>query len=301
METAIAEGLAYRIAVGNAPDMLKDKQIKELDIAGLVAGSKYRGEFEERAKKVISELEKADRDIVLFIDELHTVVGSGAQEGQMDLSNMLKPALARGGLQVIGATTLQEYKKYIEKDAALERRFQPILVDEPTVEQTIEILKGVKDKYEAHHKVKIQTEAIIASVEMSTKYIKDRFLPDKAIDILDETCSKVRLEKTVPPETLRMLEEQIHQKEKERESLTRTGELESAAKIKQDVESLKAKLVPMQEEWNRKRGTGIPEVSVNDIAEVISQATGIPVSELKQEEKETINMEENYINEYWTR
>jgi len=296
-KTAIAEGLAYRIAKGNAPEILKDKQIKELDIAGLVAGSKYRGEFEERAKKVISELEKAGRDIILFIDELHTVVGSGAQEGQMDLSNMLKPALARGELQVIGATTLQEYKKYIEKDAALERRFQPILVDEPNIEQTIEILKGVKDKYEAHHKVKIQNEAIIASVQMSMKYIKDRFLPDKAIDVLDEACSKVRLEKTVSPEQLRIIQEKIHQKEKERESLTRAGKFESASQIKQEIENLKTEMAPIQEEWNRKKGTGIPEVTINDIAEVISQTTGIPVSELKQEEKEKLIQMEDKLHQ----
>lgn len=291
-KTAIAEGLAYRIATGNAPDVLKEKQIKELDIASLVAGAKYRGEFEERAKKVIAELEKSGRDIILFIDELHTVVGSGAQEGQMDLSNMLKPALARGELQVIGATTLQEYKKYIEKDAALERRFQPILVDEPTVEQTIEILKGVRDKYEAHHKVKIKQEALVASAQLSARYIKDRFLPDKALDVLDETCSKVRLEKTVPPESLRELKEKISQKEKERESLTRAEKLKEAAEIKQEIEKLKSEIEPIEEEWNRKRGTGIPEVTVTNIAEVISQSTGIPVSELKQEEKERlINME----------
>lgn len=288
-KTAIAEGLAYRITTGNVPEVLKEKQVKELDLAGLVAGSKFRGEFEERAKKVLSELEKSGRDVILFIDELHTVVGSGAQEGQMDLSNMLKPALARGELQVIGATTLEEYKKYIEKDAALERRFQPVLVDEPTVEQTVEILHGLRDKYEAHHKVKINELAIDAAAHLSERYIKDRFLPDKAIDVIDEASSKVKLEKTSEPEELRELREEVKQMEKERESLSRAGKHEESAKVKQEIEKIrKEKLSPLEDDWKKIKGTGTIEVMVEDVAEVISRMTGVPVSELKEEEKQRL-------------
>lgn len=287
-KTAIAEGLAYRISNGTAPEILQNKKVKELDISGLLAGSKYRGEFEERAKKVIDELQKAGRDIILFIDELHTVVGSGAQEGQMDLANMLKPALARGEMQVIGATTLAEYKKYIEKDAALERRFQPVLVDEPTVDQTIEILKGIRDGYEAHHKVQITNEAIVSAAQFSARYIKDRFLPDKAIDLLDEACSKVHLERTLQPEELRKINDQISNLEKEREAMTRAGSYEEAAKLKQNIENLKSQAQPLEDEWNRRKGTGVPEVTTDDIASVVSLTTGIPVTELKQEEKEKL-------------
>jgi ATP-dependent Clp protease ATP-binding subunit ClpC len=288
-KTAIAEGLAHRITTGNVPDSLKEKHVKELDIAGLVAGSKYRGEFEERAKKVLGELEESGRDVILFIDELHTVVGSGAQEGQMDLSNMLKPALARGELQAIGATTLSEYKKYIEKDAALERRFQPVLVEEPSVEQTVEILRGLKDRYEGHHKVEITDEAIDSASNLSARYIKDRFLPDKAIDVIDEAASKVRLEKTSEPQELRDLREEIKQMEKERESLSRAEEHEKSAEVKQNIEKKKKEeLQPMEKEWKKKRGTGTPKVNIEDIAEVISRSTGVPVTELKQEEKDRL-------------
>lgn len=288
-KTAIAEGLAHRIVTGNVPEVLKDKKVKELDIAALIAGSKLRGEFEERAKKVLDELEQAGREIILFIDELHTVVGSGAQEGQMDLSNMLKPALARGELQVIGATTLSEYKKYIEKDAALERRFQPVLVDEPTVEQTIEILHGLRDRYEGHHKVKITGEAIDAAANLSDRYIKDRFLPDKAIDIIDEASSKVKLEKTTEPEELRQLKEEIKNMEKERESLSRADKHEKSAKLKQEIEKKrKEELEPLESEWLKKKGTGNPEVTVEDVAEVISRITGVPVTQLQEEEKDRL-------------
>lgn len=288
-KTAIAEGLAHRIVTENVPEILKGKKVKELDIAGLVAGSKYRGEFEERAKKVLKELEKAGRDVILFIDELHTVVGSGSQEGQMDLSNMLKPALARGELQTIGATTLSEYKKYIEKDAALERRFQPVLIDEPTVDQTIEILRGLRDKYEAHHKVKIQDESIVAAANLADRYIKDRFLPDKAIDIVDEASSKVKLEVTSEPEDLHKVREEIDQMERERESLSRAGKHEEAAKVKQKLEKKKkSELDPLEEEWKKKKGTGTGTVTVDDIAEVIARSTGVPVTELKEEEKDRL-------------
>lgn len=296
-KTAIAEGLAQRIATENVPAILKGKRVQALDIGMLLAGSKYRGEFEERAKKVISEVEKAGRDIILFIDELHTIVGSGAQEGQLDLSNMLKPSLARGDLQVIGATTLSEYKKYIEKDAALERRFQSILVEEPTVDQTIEILKGIRDRYEAHHRVKISDEALIFAAELSDRYIKDRFLPDKAIDIVDEAASHVRLDVTSEPEELRKKKTEIKKIESEREALSRANKHKEAAKLKQKIETLKEKIKPLEEEWNKKKGTGTPEVTKVHIAEVVARATGIPVSELKEEEKEKLIHLEERIHE----
>jgi ATP-dependent Clp protease ATP-binding subunit ClpC len=297
-KTAIAEGLAHRIVTDNVPESLKQKSVKELDIGALVAGSKYRGEFEERAKKVLDEIEKSGRDIILFIDELHTVVGSGAREGQMDLSNMLKPALARGELQAIGATTLSEYKKYIEKDAALERRFQPVLVEEPSVEQTVEILRGLRDRYEGHHKVKITDEAIDSAANLSSRYIKDRFLPDKAIDVIDEAASKVRLERTSEPTKLRKLREEIKQMEKERESLSRADKHEESAKLKQKIEKKKKKqLTPLEKEWKKKKGTGTPQVEVEDIAEVVSRTTGVPVTELKQEEKERLLQLEQSLHE----
>ena len=287
-KTAIAEGLAYRIATGNVPEVLLHKTVKELDVAALIAGASHRGEYEERIQKVLKELEKSGRDTILFIDELHTIVGSGAPEGQMDLSNMLKPALARGDIQIIGATTLNEYKKYIEKDAALERRFQIVLVGEPTVDQTIEILRGLRDRYEAHHRVKISDEAITAAAVLSEKYIQDRFLPDKAIDLIDEAASKVKLEVSSEPEELRELKRKIESMEKEREALTRSGNYEKAAEIKVEIEKLKTKLEPLVEKWNKVKGTGTPVVSTEDIAEVLSRATGIPVTELCEEEKDRL-------------
>ncbi len=296
-KTAIAEGLAYRITQSNVPDILRDKIVKELDVGSLLAGSKYRGEFEERAKKIITELDKSGRSIILFIDELHTIVGSGAQEGQMDLSNMLKPALARGELQVIGATTLSEYKKYIEKDSALERRFQPVLVNEPSVDQTIEILRGLSDKYEAHHKVKIAPEALDSAVHLSSRYIKDRFLPDKAIDLIDEAASKKRLETSSEPEEIHELHEQVNSLEKERESLSRAGDHEKSAEIKMQIEKLKEKLIPLQEEWDRKKGTGTPTVDSDDISQIVSQMTGIPITEIKQEERDRLLKLEDVLHE----
>lgn len=288
-KTAIAEGLANRITTGNVPEILRDKQVKELDIGALVAGSKFRGEFEERAKKVLTELEKTGRSVILFIDELHTVVGSGAQEGQMDLSNMLKPALARGDLQVIGATTLNEYKKYIEKDAALERRFQPVLVDEPTIEQTIEILHGLRDKYEAHHKVKISDAALESAARLAGRYIKDRFMPDKAIDVIDEASSKVKLERTSEPEELRQMKEQERKLELEREALSRAGKHKESAGVKQQMEKLRAEILnPAEEDWMKRKGTGTIEVSVEDLSDVVSKMTGVPISELREEERESL-------------
>jgi len=287
-KTAIAEGLAYRIATGNVPEVLLHRTVKELDVAALIAGASHRGEYEERIQKVLKELEKSGRDTILFIDELHTIVGSGAPEGQMDLSNMLKPALARGDIQIIGATTLSEYKKYIEKDAALERRFQIVLVGEPTVDQTIEILRGLRDRYEAHHRVKISDEAITAAAVLSEKYIQDRFLPDKAIDLIDEAASKVKLEVSSEPEELRELKRKIESMEKEREALTRSGSYEKAAEIKVEIEKLKTKLEPLVEKWNKAKGTGTPVVKTEDVAEVLSRATGIPVTDLCEEERDRL-------------
>ena len=287
-KTAIVEGLAQRIVAGQVPDELKDKSIKELDLGALTAGTKYRGEYEERVKKILEELEKAQGKVILFIDELHTIVGSGAQEGQLDLANMLKPALARGEFQIIGATTLNEYKKYIEKDAALERRFQPILVEEPTPLAAIEILKGLRDKYEAYHKVKITDEAIEKAVEWSHRYIKDRYLPDKALDVLDEACSMVKMEAHFEPLELRELKEKIASLEKEREALTKAQEYEKAAKLKQEIEKLKEKIKPLEEQWKAKKAKGIPVVDVEVIARTISKMTGVPITQLKQEERKRL-------------
>lgn len=296
-KTAIVEGLAQRIATNNVPDILKNKKVKALDLGMLVAGSKFRGEFEERAKKLITELEKAQREIILFIDELHTIVGSGSREGELDLANMIKPALARGELQVIGATTLNEYKKYIEKDSALERRFQPILVDEPNVDQTIEILRGIRDRYEAHHRIKISDESLIAASHLSDRYIKDRFLPDKAIDVIDEAASKVRLRVTAEPEELRILKLEVERLERERESLTRANKHKESAEIKVSIEQKKEKIKLIEEEWKRKIGTGSPEVTVEDVNEVISKMTGVPVTSLKDEEKVNLLKLEEKLHE----
>ena len=296
-KTAIAEGLAQRITLGNVPDILLDKRIMSLDLGLMMSGAKYRGEFEERATKIIGEVTRAKGQIVLFIDELHTIVGTGNSEGGLDLSNILKPPLARGDLQVIGATTLDEYKKYIEKDAALERRFQPVLVNEPTIEQTIEILQGIRDKYETHHKIKISDEALVSAAELSEKYISDRFLPDKAIDVIDEAASKLRIEHISEPDEIRSLKLDIKKMEQEREALTRAEKYEESASLKQSIELKKSELEPLNQKWMESRGTGTPTLTIEDVAEIISQMTGIPVKQLKVEEKQRLLHLENELHE----
>ena len=290
-KTAIAEGLVQKIIAGDIPETLKNKRIVSLDMAAMVAGSKYRGEFEERIKKVIAEV-KASGDIILFMDELHTIIGAGAAEGSIDASNILKPSLSRGEIQLIGATTMDEYRKYIERDAALERRFQPVAVDEPSEEEAIAMLMGLRDKYEAHHSVQITDEAITAAVKLAARYISDRFLPDKAIDLLDEAASKVRLVVyTVPPDVKEM-EHQIATLEQEKEEAVKTQNYEAAAKIKTKQEKLKDKLEKERAKWTKKNAAGRQIVTEEDIAGIVGSWTGMPVKKLQEEEsRRLIDME----------
>jgi len=286
-KTAVAEGLAIKIADGAIPEILKDKRVVTLDMASMVAGTKYRGEFEDRLKNVLSEVIKAG-NVILFIDEMHTLIGAGAAEGAIDASNILKPALSRGEIQVIGATTLDEYRKYIEKDAALERRFQPIVVDEPTVEETIEILKGLRDKYEAHHRVKITDEAIDAAARLSHRYISDRYLPDKAIDLIDEAASRVRLKTVTAPPEIKELEDRIEDLTKEKEEAIRTQEYEKAAKIRDDEQKLREELENLKSKWQQNSLSSEKSVGSEEIAQIVSLWTGIPVKKLAQEESERL-------------
>ncbi len=286
-KTAIAEGLAQKIVSGNIPEILKNKRIVTLDLASMVAGAKYRGEFEERLKKALNEVRKAG-NVILFIDEMHTIIGAGAAEGAIDASNILKPLLARGEIQVIGATTLDEYRKHVEKDAALERRFQPIMVEQPTVEETLKILKGIRDKYEAHHSVKITDEALRAAAELSDRYITDRFLPDKAIDLIDEASSRVRLKSFTAPPDLKKLEEELAKLSKEKEDSIRLQEFEKAARIRDQESRLREELQKARTNWQKNNQTKTDTVTEEDIAEVISSWTGIPVSRLTQEESERL-------------
>ena len=289
-KTAVAEGLAQKIVEGNVPELLKDKRVVTLDLASMVAGAKYRGEFEDRLKKVMEELRTAT-NVILFIDEMHTIIGAGAAEGAIDAANILKPALARGEIQVIGATTLDEYRKHIEKDAALERRFQPITVDEPTVEDTIKILEGLRDKYEAHHGVKITDEALKAAAELSARYITDRFLPDKAIDLIDEAASKVRIFTVTTPPDLKDLEEKIEQLSKEKEEAISVQDFERAAKIRDEEKKTNQELEERKNTWRNKDKEAT--VSVEEIANIVSDWTGVPVNKLQQEESQKLlNMEE---------
>jgi len=287
-KTAVAEGLAQRIVSDDVPESLKGKRVLALDVGGLVAGTRFRGDFEERMQQMLKELQQEQKDIVLFIDELHSIVGAGGAEGAVNASSMLKPALARGELQVVGATTLDEYRKHVEKDPALERRFQPVLVDEPTVEETVSILFGLRDRYEAHHRVQIAEEAIIASAQLGDRYITDRFLPDKAIDLLDEAAAEVRLRSTVPPVDVRRIEEEIAGLEREKEDAVRAEDYEKAAGFKQRVEQLKAELDEEQEGWAGSRETNAPEVTREDIARILEEWTGVPATNIVQEEAERL-------------
>ncbi|MBI4335559.1 MAG: ATP-dependent Clp protease ATP-binding subunit, partial [Candidatus Omnitrophica bacterium] len=283
-KTAIVEGLAQKIILGDIPEVLRDKRIVILDLALMVAGTKYRGQFEERIKAVMDELKRSE-DVIVFIDELHTLVGAGGAEGAIDASNILKPALSRGEIQCIGATTLDEYRKHIEKDAALERRFQTIMVEPPSVAETIEILKGLRDKYEAHHRVKFTDAALEAAAKLSDRYISGRFLPDKAIDLIDEAGSRARLSVMTEPPDLKKLEERIEQLKKEKEESVKTQDFEKAAKIRDEERKAKIEILKTRKDWKEKKG--IAEVTVNeeDIAVIVSKWTGIPL--LRLEEKET--------------
>lgn len=291
-KTAIAEGLALKIAAGEVPELLKNKRIVSLDLTGMVAGTKYRGDFEERIKKVIDEVKAAD-DIILFIDEVHTLIGAGSAEGAVDAANILKPSLARGELQVIGATTIEEYRKHIEKDAALERRFQPITVGEPTEEEAVEILKGLRDKYEAHHKVKITDDAINAAVKLSTRYIGDRYLPDKAIDLIDEAASRVRLQTFTAPPELKTLEERQKELSAEKQSAVNAQDFERAARLRDEEKQVGAELEEKRQAWMQETGHSRDEVGTSEIAQIVSSWTGIPITQLTTEESERLlHMEE---------
>jgi len=290
-KTAIAEGLAQQIVNNEVPETLRDKRVMTLDMGTVVAGTKYRGEFEDRLKKVMDEIRQAG-NIILFIDELHTLIGAGGAEGAIDASNILKPSLARGELQCIGATTLDEYRKYIEKDAALERRFQLIHVDEPSLEESVQILRGLRDRYEAHHRVSITDDAIEAAVKLSDRYITDRFLPDKAIDLIDEAASKVRLRSYTTPPDLKELEVKLEEIRKEKDAAVQSQEFEKAASLRDMEQRLREKLEDTKRQWKEQQGKENSEVTVEDIANVVSTWTRIPVSKLAQTEtNKLLNLE----------
>ena len=286
-KTAIAEGLAHRIVAGDVPDILLNKRVLTLDIGSLVAGTKYRGEFEERLKKIIEELRNTN-DAVLFIDELHTLVGAGAAEGAIDAANILKPPLSRGELQCIGATTLDEYRKYIERDAALERRFQPVMVEEPTLEQTIEILMGIRERYEQHHKVTITDDAVKAAADLSIRYITDRHLPDKAIDLIDEAASRVRLRHASAPPPLREAQRELDRMTKEKDGAINSQDYEAAAKLREDEAALREKVDTLRGEWQTTIAGDAPTVDEEEIAQVVAMWTGIPVTRISEAESERL-------------
>ncbi len=295
-KTAVAEGLAQRIVSGNVPEPLMNKRLVCLDLSGMLAGAKYRGEFEERLKKVVDDVMDS-KDVILFIDEVHTIVGAGNAEGAMDASNILKPSLARGELQLIGATTINEYKKNIEKDAALERRFQPVTVGEPTVDETIEILKGIRDKYEAHHNVIITDEALTAAAKLSYRYITDRFLPDKAIDLIDETSSKKRISQQTPPEELKALEERMEAIQNEKQEAIMAQDFEKAAKLRDEEKELKESLDSVKSDWKSDSTQGKLTVTDEDIAQVLAEWTHIPAGKLCEGENERLKNLEKTLHE----
>ena len=292
-KTAVVEGLAQKIISGDIPEILKNKRIVTVDISSMVAGAKYRGDFEERIKKALNEVKKVG-DVILFIDEIHTIVGAGSAEGAIDAANILKPLLARGEIQLVGATTLDEYRKFIEKDSALERRFSPVTVNEPTEKDTILILKGVRDKYEAHHNVKITDEAIEAAVKLSERYINDRYLPDKAIDLIDEAASRARLKTYVEPDSLKQLEEEISNINKDKEEAVRTQKFEKAAAFRDKEKELKLKYEKEQNKWKNKNNKSVTDITEENIAEVISNWTGIPAKKITEDENVRLrNLEKN--------
>ena len=282
-KTAVVEGLAEKIVLEDVPEMLKNKRVVSIDISSMVAGAKYRGDFEERIKKCLEEVKKV-KDVILFIDEIHTIVGAGSAEGAVDAANILKPLLARGEVQVVGATTLNEYRKYIEKDAALERRFSPVTVGEPTTDETIQILNGIRDKYEAHHNVKISEEAIKAAVNLSVRYINDRFLPDKAIDLMDEAASRVKMKTYTIPDSLKKLEDKIAELDKEKEEAIRVQDFEKAATLRDEENKKKEELSKEKEKWNNKNSKNVVTLTEEDIADVVANWTGIPVKKISQDE-----------------
>ena len=286
-KTAVVEGLAQMIVDNKVPEILKNKRVVSLDMSAMIAGAKYRGDFEERLKNVLQEIKKAG-NVILFIDEMHTIIGAGSAEGAMDAANILKPLLSRGEIQIIGATTLNEYRKHIEKDAALERRFQTVIVDEPTTEDTIKILDGLKDKYEAHHKVKITDEAIKAAVNLSERYINDRFLPDKAIDLIDEACSKIKLKTVTMPKNIVDMEKKLEKISKEKEEAIISQSFEEAAKLRDEEKELKEKISKAREKWNKNEKNKEPSVSEEDVANVVSSWTKIPVTKLTKTEVEKL-------------
>ncbi len=295
-KTAIIEGLAQSIIAGNVPEILRHKRIIALDLALMVAGTKYRGQFEERIKAVMEEI-KRSKDVIIFIDELHTLVGAGAAEGAIDASNILKPALSRGEIQCIGATTLDEYRKHIEKDAALERRFQSIIVDPPTISESIEILKGLRDRYEAHHRVKFTDESLEAAVKLSDRYLSGRYLPDKAIDLIDEAGSRARLKVLTVPENIKELEDKLKKLTREKESLIKQQDFESAARLRDQEREAKMKLEKSRKEWIQKRDKILPTVVEEDIAKLVSQWTGIPVFKLEEKETEKLMKIEEVLSQ----
>jgi len=293
-KTAIAEGLAQRIVAGEVPETLENAQVLSLDLGALLAGTKYRGEFEERLKGLIDSLQQRE-DVILFIDELHTVVGAGSAEGGTDAANLLKPALARGELRCVGATTLDEYRKHIEKDAALERRFQPVQVGEPSAEEALEILRGLRDAYEAHHRVKISEDALVAAVKLSERYVTDRFLPDKAIDLLDEAAAMIRLAGKTGPDRLKELEGRLAEAMREKEAAVRSERFEEAARRKAEVDALSAELEALRKEWKAETGTAVPQVTAEEIAAVVSEWTGIPAARLSKSDAERLLQAESHL------